>query len=183
VENKITEIKAHHLGVEKLMTPKGDYTVIDIGGQDAKIIESKESKVHRFTMNRKCAAGTGAFIEELAHRLEIDLSEMTEIASKHDKELLLSSYCTVFAVQEMVKILVSGEKLENLVQAVYNSIISRVLEMTELESDQVFLSGGVLSNHPTLQTLFSKRLADKTFTLVPNAQYTGAIGAAFSQLI
>src|SRR3989338_9126405 len=79
---QITEIKAHFLGVQQGMKEQGDYTVIDIGGQDAKIISVKNGKVDSFNINRKCAAGTGSYIEELAHRFELNLKDLPEIAKR-----------------------------------------------------------------------------------------------------
>lgn len=175
---RLTEIKAHVLGTRHQLPGERSYTIVDIGGQDSKIVTVDDTRLGRFVINRKCAAGTGAFIEELAHRLEIPLGELTAIARRHDKELSLNSYCTVFAVQEMIRILVSGEKVENLIQALYRSVVKRVLEMCTIESDTIVFSGGVIVHHPILAELFGAQLPDKTLIVSPNAQYCGAIGAA-----
>lgn len=178
-QNKLTEIKGHFLGVSQQVKAKEDYTVIDIGGQDSKIITVKDNNIRKFNINRKCAAGTGAFIEELAHRLEIELSDLPDLAKKFDNKISLNSFCTVFAVSEMIKILVSGEKVENLVKALYESVVKRVLEIAPIETDHIVFSGGVLRfHHAILVESFKKRLPGKTFELAPNAQYCGAIGAA-----
>jgi predicted CoA-substrate-specific enzyme activase len=154
------------------------YTIIDIGGQDAKVISIDCNKVDQFAINRKCAAGTGAFIEELAHRLEVPMDKMTELANKHDKEFMLNSYCTVFSGQEVIKTLMNGERIENLIYALYLSVVKRVLEMTVVTTDVVVFSGGVIAHHPLLVELFGKKLENKKMLLAPETQYCGALGAA-----
>ena len=73
-------------------------TVIDIGAQDSKVIHLDETgKRDNFKMNRKCAAGTGAFIEEIAYRLDLDISELNNLAEQSSNEESLGSFCTVFA--------------------------------------------------------------------------------------
>ncbi len=180
---KLTEIKAHFLGVEHLLhgtlAAGQEYTLIDIGGQDSKVVKTRHGQIDEFIINRKCAAGTGAYIEELAHRLEIPLQKLTELEARHDQELVLNSFCTVFAGQEVIKILMNGERVENLIHALYQSVVKRVLEMTAIETEVVVFSGGVFEHHPALRNLFAKRLPDRRFFLCPEAQYCGAIGAAY----
>ncbi len=178
----LTEIKAHFIGVQKQLKPGDAYSIIDIGGQDSKIISARHGKVDQFIINRKCAAGTGAYIEELGHRLEVPLEDMTALAQDNDKELSLNSFCTVFSGQEVIKVLMNGERVENIIYALYSSVVKRVMEMTAITTDVVVFSGGVLEFHPELVKMFSKKLGeanpDMTCTLAPNSQYCGAIGAA-----
>ncbi len=178
VHDKLTEIKAHFLGVQHQLKLDVPYTIIDIGGQDAKVITIDKNKVDEFAMNRKCAAGTGAFIEELAHRLEVPMGDMTKLANQHDKEFMLNSFCTVFSGQEVIKTLMKGERIENLIYALYLSVVKRVLEMTVVSTDIVAFSGGVVAHHPLLVELFGKKLGDKKMVLTPETQYCGALGAA-----
>lgn len=178
VDDKLTEIKAHFLGVQHQLKLDVPYTIIDIGGQDAKVITIDNSKVDEFAMNRKCAAGTGAFIEELAHRLEVPIGDMTKLANQHDKEFMLNSFCTVFSGQEVIKTLMNGERIENLIFALYRSVVKRVLEMTVVSTDIVAFSGGVIAHHPLLVELFGQKLGDKEMVLTPETQYCGALGAA-----
>jgi (R)-2-hydroxyacyl-CoA dehydratese activating ATPase len=177
-DGKLTEIKAHFLGVQHQLKLDVPYTIIDIGGQDAKVIAIQANKVDEFAMNRKCAAGTGAFIEELAHRLEVPMSEMTVLAKQHDKEFMLNSYCTVFSGQEVIKTLMNGERIENLIYALYLSVVKRVLEMTVVDTEIVAFSGGVIAHHPLLVELFGKKLGTKKMILAPETQFCGALGAA-----
>ncbi len=177
-QGTLTEISAHFLGVQELLQLEGPYTIVDIGGQDSKVIEVHDGRVGQFVINRKCAAGTGAFIEELAHRLEVDLEDLTDLARAHDKEMVLNSYCTVFSGQEVIKILMHGERLENLIQALYASVVQRILEMTNITTETVVFSGGVMNYNPVLIDLFNQALPDNKTHLVENAQYCGAYGAA-----
>lgn len=178
----LTEIKAHFIGVQNQLNLEQAYSIIDIGGQDSKIISVDHNKVDQFIINRKCAAGTGAYIEELGHRLEVPLGDMTALAGGNDKELSLNSYCTVFSGQEVIKVLMNGERVENIIYALYSSVVKRVMEMTIITTDTVAFSGGVLRFHPKLVEMFTEKLTEanphmKTM-LSPNAQYSGAIGAA-----
>lgn len=182
IGEKLTEIKAHFLGVHSRMAdrlPTGKpYVIIDIGGQDSKVIQVRDNAIESFVLNRKCAAGTGAFIEEIAHRLELKLSDLTELDKKHDRDLTLNSFCTVFAGTEVIRILMNGERVENLIHALYESVVKRVLEMTAITTDTIVFSGGVLAFHPALHEIFCARLAkDRQYHLAPDAQFSGAIGA------
>jgi predicted CoA-substrate-specific enzyme activase len=179
INQNITEIKAHKMGVQRQMQLDEPYTIVDIGGQDSKIIQVNDSRIGQFVINRKCAAGTGAYIEELAHRLEVPLGDLNEIASDHDKKLTLNSYCTVFSGQEVIKTLMNGEKLENLIYALYSSVVQRVLEMTSFETDLVVLTGGVLEFNPILLEIMGQRLPGKRIALAPNPQFCGALGALY----
>ncbi len=174
----LTEISAHFIGAQQLLGLEGPYTIIDIGGQDSKVIQVQDGRVGQFVINRKCAAGTGAFIEELAHRLEVKLEDLTALARQHDKEMTLNSYCTVFSGQEVIKVLMNGERLENLIHALYASVVQRVLEMTSITSEDVVFSGGVMNYNPVLLELFRARLPGHRTHLVDDAQFCGAYGAA-----
>jgi predicted CoA-substrate-specific enzyme activase len=178
VQGKLTEISAHFLGAQEQLGIEGPYTIVDIGGQDSKIIEVHDGRVGQFVINRKCAAGTGAFIEELAHRLEVPLVDLTGLARHRDKEMTLNSYCTVFSGQEVIKILMEGERLENLIFALYSSVVQRILEMTNITTETVVFSGGVMNFNPVLLDLFREKLPDNRTILVEDAQYCGAYGAA-----
>ena len=177
-QGKLTEISAHFLGAQRLLQLDVPYTIVDIGGQDSKVIEVHDGRVGQFVINRKCAAGTGAFIEELAHRLEVRLEDLTELARAHDKDMTLNSYCTVFSGQEVIKILMHGERLENLIHALYASVVQRILEMTSISTDTVVFSGGVMNFNPVLLDLFRDKLPGNQTVLIDDAQYCGAYGAA-----
>jgi predicted CoA-substrate-specific enzyme activase len=135
-------------------------TVIDIGGQDTKYIKINESgKVDKFKMNRKCAAGTGSFLEEIAFRLDISASEFNSFAEQAAESVKINSFCTVFAVSEIIGMIKKGFTMPNIVLGIYNSIIDRSLELSTIE-DTLILTGGLPDNHPIILELFRKRFPD-----------------------
>ena len=132
-------------------------SIIDIGGQDTKFVAVNElGQVDKFKMNRKCAAGTGSFIEEIAFRLDISTDEFTSYAKQANGETKINSYCTVFAVTEIVGMIKKGATLPNIILGIYNSVIDRSIELSPLE-DFLVLTGGIPDNHPFIVELFKKR--------------------------
>ena len=152
-------------------------TVIDIGGQDNKIIKLDDGgKRISFKMNRKCAAGTGAFLEEMSIRLDIPLSEMDALARQSTETINIGSYCTVFSATEVLEYIRHGKKVQDIVKGLYVSVIRRVLEMDAL-TEMVVMSGGVVAHHPFLVDLAEEEIGRKIHT-PPFPQLAGAIGAA-----
>jgi predicted CoA-substrate-specific enzyme activase len=152
-------------------------TVIDIGGQDNKVIKLDEhGRRVSFKMNRKCAAGTGAFLEEMSARLDIPLEEMDGLARKSENMVELGSYCTVFSGTEVLEKIRQGKKVEDIIKGLFFSVIKRVLEMDSL-TDRVVMTGGVVANNMDLVQMVEERI--KHAVLVPEyPQLTGAVGAA-----
>ncbi|MFX1268633.1 MAG: acyl-CoA dehydratase activase [Promethearchaeota archaeon] len=170
-----TEISCHAKGAYHYFPKK--ITVIDIGGQDTKIIKLDEKgKIYRFKMNRKCAAGTGAFIEEIAYRLDIPLTELNSIAAKSTSNVPLASFCTVFAKTEILTRIKAGEKVEDLIKSAFDSVIRRIIEMAELEGT-IVLTGGVIAHNTVIRDIL-KREIKVDILIPPNPQHIGAIGAA-----
>ncbi len=149
-------------------------TVIDIGGQDTKFIKINElGQVDKFKMNRKCAAGTGSFLEEIAFRLDISALEFNQFAEQATEEIRINSFCTVFAVSEIVGKISNGSNMPGIVLGIYNYIIERSFEMALVE-DFLVLTGGIPDNHPMIVKLFQKRIAN---CLTPEkSQFLAAIG-------
>ncbi len=132
-------------------------SIIDIGGQDTKYIKiNDQGQVDKFKMNRKCAAGTGSFIEEIAFRLDVSAKEFNEYAKEATEEIKINSYCTVFAISEIIGMIKKGIVLPNIVLGIYNSIIERCVELSPLE-DYLIITGGVPDNHPEIIKLFKNR--------------------------
>ncbi|UCG05243.1 MAG: ATPase [Desulfobacterales bacterium] len=152
-------------------------TVIDIGGQDNKVIKLDENGLRTgFKMNRKCAAGTGAFLEEMAMRLDIGLEVMDGLARRSENMVKLGSFCTVFSATEVLENIRQGKKLPDIVKGVFFSMIKRVLEMDSLTKN-VVMTGGVVAHNPFLVIMTEEIIGRKI--LVPQyPQLTGAIGAA-----
>jgi predicted CoA-substrate-specific enzyme activase len=152
-------------------------TIIDIGGQDNKIIRlDDDGRRLGFKMNRKCAAGTGAFLEEMAARLDLDLGDMDALARGTDEVVELGSYCTVFTATEILEKIRAGRPIGGIVKGIYHSIARRVLEMDAITSQPV-LSGGVAAHNPILIDIFSAMLG-RPVQAPPRPQLMGAYGAA-----
>ncbi|MGA3114153.1 MAG: acyl-CoA dehydratase activase [Syntrophobacteraceae bacterium] len=170
-----TEIGCHARGCY-LYFPKA-ITIIDIGGQDNKIIKlDAEGRRAGFKMNRKCAAGTGAFLEEMASRLDIALDDMDALASQSTDMVRLGSFCTVFSATEVLENIRNGKKVADIVKGVFFSVIQRVLEMDSL-SENVVMTGGVVANNPYIVTMTEEQIGRKIL-VAQHPQLTGAIGAA-----
>ncbi len=152
-------------------------TIIDIGGQDNKIIKLDDNGLRtNFKMNRKCAAGTGAFLEEMAVRLDLSLGEMDSLARRSENMVKLGSFCTVFSATEVLENIRQGVKLPDIVKGVFFSMVKRVLEMDSL-TQQVVMTGGVVAHNPYMVKMTEEIIGRKI--LVPDhPQLTGAIGAA-----
>lgn len=135
-------------------------SIIDIGGQDTKFIKvNSHGQVDKFKMNRKCAAGTGSFLEEIAFRLDVSPAEFTEFAKEATQEVKINSFCTVFAISEIIGMIKNGATLPNIITGIYNSIILRSIEMSLVE-DHLVITGGLPAMHPTLIRLFQERYPD-----------------------
>ncbi len=152
-------------------------TIIDIGGQDNKIIKLDDNGLRtNFKMNRKCAAGTGAFLEEMAMRLDVAIEEMDALARRSENMVKLGSFCTVFSATEVLENIRQGKKLPDIVKGVFYSMVKRVLEMDSL-TEKVVMTGGVVAHNPFLVKMTEDIIGHRI--LVPDhPQLTGAIGAA-----
>lgn len=174
-DKTVTEITCHGKGAYYLFGE--DCTVIDIGGQDTKVITVQKGNVINFTMNDKCAAGTGRFLELMANTLGFNIVEMCQKAEE-GKETTISSMCTVFAESEVISLIGNGKKREDIACGVVDSITSKVKSLCQKHSDSFsyFLSGGLSENPYIIRRLSEKLGTDiKTDKL---ARYAGAIGAA-----
>ena len=152
-------------------------TVIDIGGQDNKVIKvDDKGRRLSFKMNRKCAAGTGAFLEEMSLRLEIPLEDMDGLAEGAENMVELGSYCTVFSATEVLEKIRQGKKVPDIVKGLFFSVIKRVLEMDSL-SDRVAMTGGVVAHNPYLVKMV-REITEREIFVPEYPQLTGAVGAA-----
>ena len=174
-----TEIGRHAMGCYHYFPVA--MTIIDIGGQDNKIIKlDKDGRRVSFKMNRKCAAGTGAFLEEMSMRLDIPLEAMDGLARKSTKLVELGSFCTVFSATEVLEKIRQGKKVPDIVKGLFLSVIKRVLEMDSL-SEKVSMTGGVVAHNLYLVQMLEELIGREV--LVPDyPQLTGAVGAALFAL-
>ena len=171
----VTEITCHGRGGYHLVGE--NCTIIDIGGQDTKVITVERAVSTNFLMNDKCAAGTGKFLEIMANRLNVDLNEMFEMASKGEP-LAISSMCTVFAESEVISHIGSGERREDIAAGVVDSVVNRVAGLCSRHNIQgkVVLTGGLCDCQYLIDRL-SKKIG-RPIHSEPMARFAGALGAA-----
>ena len=176
----IPEIIAHGLGTYKLMP--GTRTIIDIGGQDIKVISLDDlGNVERFEMNDKCAAGTGRFFEVLTHRLlGIEMEDLSDLMKKSTNPCVISSMCTIFAESEIISLLSQKVPVEDIAAGTGRSIARRILAMGRSAqisyAEPIVFSGGV-ANNEAIADIFADLLG-KPVTAIKMPQSTAALGAA-----
>lgn len=176
-DKQITEISCHAKGVSMLF--EGARTIIDIGGQDAKVIRlSERGNVDNFVMNEKCAAGTGRFLEVMARVLGCELSDLSQLAEKSTKNVTISSTCTVFAESEVISQLAAGKKAEDVALGAHKAIAERVEGLCKRIGilPDVVMTGGVALNPSVVQAL--EQLLGLSIIRPENPQSMGALGAA-----
>jgi (R)-2-hydroxyacyl-CoA dehydratese activating ATPase len=176
IDRKVTEITCHGKGAYYL-----DYnirTVIDIGGQDSKVIKlDEEGNIKDFLMNDKCAAGTGRFLQVMAHALEIDVSQLSDTARGAEPQNI-NSMCTVFAESEVISLMASGASKESIAAGLLQSVCKKTYSLASKVGieDKVFFSGGV-SKSDLLREYLSEKLGVEIISS-ELSQFLGAIGAA-----
>ncbi len=175
-DTTITEITCQAVGVHRLI-PEA-MTVIDIGGQDSKLVRlDKGGKVRDFAMNDRCAAGTGRFLEVVADRLGVGLESLGRIAAKSRSPAAISSMCVVFAETEIIGLLASGTACEDIVAGVQAAIANRIIAMAGRKVDLPIIFTGGVAMIPGMDTALQAALG-KDVTVSPDPQMTGALGAA-----
>jgi len=169
-----TEISCMARGAKELGISEG--VLVDIGGQDCKVVTLVEGKAKQHVLNRRCAAGTGSYLEYLGFRLDVSHEEMDRMAAETVEYHPLNSYCTVFSSTEILDCMRSKVPLEKLIRGMYASIVDRTREMALL-TEPLYLSGGVIEHHPVLTEVFAQVLGIKAIP-VPQPQFLAAYGAA-----
>ena len=176
-DQRITEITCHGRGA--YFWDPAVRTVIDIGGQDSKVIRLVEyGRVVDFAMNDKCSAGTGRFLEVMAQALEVELDQLATLSNSASNVVSISSMCTVFAESEVVSLIAQGLPREDIARGLHQSIADRTAGLVHrvgLE-ENVMMTGGVALNSAVVAALNEKL---KTKIIVPSMpQIAGALGAA-----
>lgn len=152
-------------------------TIVDIGGQDNKVIKlGDDGRRVSFKMNRKCAAGTGAFLEEMAMRLDLRFEDLDGLARISEDMVELGSYCTVFSATEVLEKIKQGRKVPDIVKGLFFSVIKRIMEMDSL-SQTVVMTGGVVAHNAYLVDMV-KEITGRDVRVPEHPQLTGALGAA-----
>jgi predicted CoA-substrate-specific enzyme activase len=175
-DTTITEITCHARGVHHVAPDAR--TIIEIGGQDSKIIHLEDGgRVRDFAMNDRCAAGTGRFLEMVASRLGVDWPKLAELGRDSKNPALISNMCVVFAETEIIGLLAEGTPVPDVVAGVQNAIATRVVALIGRSVvPPVYFTGGV-----ALQPGMTRALAEVLscpLQVAPHPQFTGALGAA-----
>lgn len=171
----ITEITCHARGGREMA---GDScAIIDVGGQDTKVIIVENGMVQDFLMNDKCSAGTGKFLEIMANRLGVALQELFHMAQA-GTVLPISSLCTVFAESEVINYIGEGRKREDIAAGVVDSVAAKVAQLGQRKDlpEKVILTGG-LSHSGYFTKILSEKIGQKVEP-TDNGRYAGALGAA-----
>lgn len=180
----VTEIKAHATGAAWSAPQGADIrTVIDIGGQDSKVIVlGDDNEIVNFAMNDKCAAGTGRFLESLARVLELDVGELGSLSLESTMSLSINSTCVVFAESEVISLVTRKKKREDIVAGIHRSLAKRIAAMARKAGAraEILLTGGGGLNEGIADALEEELLADIHVPDYP--QLNGAIGAALIAL-
>ncbi|MER2142544.1 MAG: acyl-CoA dehydratase activase, partial [Eubacteriales bacterium] len=173
----LTEISCHGKGAVRLFGAK-DLNVIDIGGQDTKLIAITNGAVSEFVMNDKCSAGTGRFLEVMANTLSVTPGGLCDMASRGG-ETRISSLCTVFAESEVINLIGRGTPREDIAWGVVDSIAQKVKAQAgklRLGSGPLCLTGGLCGFPFVLERL--ERAFGREVRTDPRARFAGALGAA-----
>jgi len=174
----ITEIKAYALGANFYFPHCR--TVIDIGGQDSKVIKVEKGKVLDFMMNDRCAAGTGKFLEVMAHTLGYTIENFWQSALTAKSSLTINAMCTVFAESEVVSLIARGEDPKNIALGLHQAVVNRVFALVgSIGFEEEIVFGGGVAKNRCIVSCLKARLGKEIF--VPaEPQILGALGAAIS---
>ncbi|MDE3075960.1 MAG: 2-hydroxyglutaryl-CoA dehydratase, partial [Chloroflexota bacterium] len=176
-DTQVTEIGCHAKGAAHIFP--NTRTVVDIGGQDAKAIRVGEGgEVADFSMNDKCAAGTGRFLANSAEALGLQLGEIGELSLKARHPVKLSTVCTVFVESDILSYLAQGKRVEDILGGVHASIATRTVALMRRVgvTEEVTFTGGVSRNLGIVKALEDK--LGCRLNVSPDAHYMGALGAA-----
>lgn len=180
-DNQKSEISCHAKGIY-FINP-AIRTIVDIGGQDVKVIRiNDEGRIINFTMNDKCAAGTGRFLENMAKVLNLNTEDLGDISMKAEHEAEISNTCTVFAESEVISKLANNTPTEDLVAGIHTSVARRVASLAFRNGivPKVAMSGGVARNKGIVKAL-SREINQEIF-VHEDSQFFGALGAALFAL-
>jgi predicted CoA-substrate-specific enzyme activase len=174
----LTEIKAFAQGAVYYFP--GCQTIIDIGGQDCKVIRIANDRVEDFEMNDRCAAGTGKFLEVMAHTLGFPIEDFGAEALAASDTVSVSSMCTVFAESEVISLIARGQLPRNIARGLHQSIVNRIMAMLGKTGygEKIVFAGGAAKN-PCLVDMLGRKLNKKLY-IPEEPQIVGALGAALS---
>ena len=173
---QMSELSCHAKGATFLFPQV--HTVVDIGGQDVKILQVENGVMTNFVMNDKCAAGTGRFLDVMARVLEVKVQDLGMLGAQSTKQVEISSTCTVFAESEVISQLSMGTDKRDIINGIHRSVASRVAGLAHRVGirDQVVMTGGVAQNSGVVKEL--EEALGHEVHISPLTQYNGALGAA-----
>ena len=176
-DKSITEITCHARGAHFL--DPSVRTVVDIGGQDSKVIRlNDDGSVKNFVMNDKCAAGTGRFLEMMAKTMEMSLDELSKVGLSYQEDITISSMCTVFAESEVVSLIAQNKATDDIVHGLNKAVAAKTASLVKRVGGEeaYMMTGGVAQNQGLVKTL-EERLGTK-LVISDKSQLCGALGAA-----
>lgn len=170
-----SEIKALHSSILNLKEKKG--TLIDIGGQDLKVLIFEDGKITSTKINRRCASGTGSFLDFISFKLHLKKEDLNKLAKKTKQFYPLNSYCTVFSSFEIIEMMSKKIKIETIARSLFYSMALRIYEMGPFK-EPIFLSGGVVQHFPVFSEVFEEVIKLKVIKL-KDPQFFQAKGTLF----
>ena len=175
-DKQMSELSCHAKGATFLFP--NVHTVIDIGGQDVKVLHIDNGAMTNFQMNDKCAAGTGRFLDVMARVLEVKVEELGRLGAMSRKKVGISSTCTVFAESEVISQLAMGTDKCDIIDGIHRSVAHRVTGLAHRIGvvPDVVMTGGVAQNEGVVKALQDE--LGCPIKTSPLTQYNGALGAA-----
>ena len=176
-DKSITEITCHARGAHFL--DPSVRTVVDIGGQDSKVIRlNDDGSVKNFVMNDKCAAGTGRFLEMMAKTMEMSLDELSKVGLSYQEDITISSMCTVFAESEVVSLIAQNKEIADIAHGIHKAIAGKAMSLLKRVglNPGYMMTGGVAKN-PGVVAVLEEQLGEKLH-IYEEPEIVGALGAA-----
>ena len=172
----ISELKAHFLGA-RFQTGLKTFTLLDMGGQDYKVIHVENGRMVDMATNDKCAASTGRYLENMANVLGISLEE---IGKYYEDPVNLSSTCAIFGESELIGLIVKGESVNRLAAGVNRAVVERIVPLLErMGEDIIVMSGGVALNRAVVKIV--GEISGKDVRVLDDPMHNGAIGCCLSR--
>ncbi len=173
----VTEIRAHFKGAVR-QTGFADFTLVEIGGQDTKVIQVKGGRVFDFQTNDKCAAGTGRYLENMAGLLGVELEELARASQDPTR---INNTCAIFGESEIIGQVVEGLRMDRIMAGINDSVARRVAQMVRrYKPERIVFCGGVALNRGVVERL-RERLGCEV-AVPPEPQFNGALGCALEKL-
>ena len=174
---QMSELSCHAKGAAFLFP--NVRTVVDIGGQDSKVIRlNDDGSVKNFVMNDKCAAGTGRFLEMMAKTMEMNLDELSKVGLSYQEDITISSMCTVFAESEVVSLIAQNKEIADIAHGIHKAIAGKAMSLLKRVglNPGYMMTGGVAKN-PGVVAVLEEQLGEKLH-IYEEPEIVGALGAA-----